>query len=136
MFSFERAAALIHDADVLFFTTGCGIDNENTPQGQDASAWGYHVLKYKTYTGTDPQDVYRILTEWGRHKSHGYAVFTSTVNGYWNQAPTEVQVLVECNGSMNYMQCAANCRCNIWHTDYASIINTEPESITQTGSRP
>jgi len=47
----------------------------------------------------------------------GLRAFTSNVDGHFQKAGINEQAVVECHGSLNYLQCLNACRDDIWPAD-------------------
>ena len=65
------------------------------------------------YRSTQPHEGFSILKKWGESKKNGYFVFTSNVDGHFQKAGFPEDRVVECHGSLNYLQ-AINGHGNIW----------------------
>lgn len=57
------------------------------------------------------------MKRWGDDKLHGYAVFTSNIDGQFQKAGFEQAVIEECHGSIHYLQCLSLCCNDIWSVD-------------------
>ncbi|XP_013391325.1 uncharacterized protein LOC106159559 [Lingula anatina] len=78
-------------------------------------AWGFFGHRYKLYKNTTPHEGFHILRKWTRQMDKGYFVFTSNVDGHFQKAGFSEDRLIECHGSINYLQ-LVNCDSNhiIW----------------------
>ena len=81
--------------------------------------WGFYGWRLNMYRQAVPHSGYRQLLEWGRAKSHGVFVFTSNVDGLFQRAGFGEQEVVECHGSIHYLQCTKPCHHDLW--DAASV---------------
>src|SRR5579862_8215903 len=72
-------------------------------------AWGFYGHRLELYRGTRPHYGFSILHRWARRMPHGFFVFTSNVDGHFQQAGFEADRLVECHGSLAWLQCTASC---------------------------
>jgi NAD-dependent SIR2 family protein deacetylase len=90
-------------------------------------AWGFYGHRLKLYRETRPHDGYRILLELGESKPDGYFVFTSNVDGHFEKAGFDSRRIVECHGSIHYLQCLEDCRGEIWPADDVEPVIDEAE---------
>lgn len=120
----ERAAALIEQADALVVAAGAGMGvDSGLPdfRGQEGFWRAYPAL------GRARIDFYSIASPsafeaaprlaWGARMLHGLSVFTSNVDGQFQQAGFDPQHLHECHGSLHYLQCLRPCCEAIWPAD-------------------
>ena len=77
-------------------------------------AWGFYGHRLNLYRSTTPHKGFDILLKWGEEKPGGYFVFTSNVDGQFQQAGFAKDRLVECHGSIHHLQCSAPCGEAIW----------------------
>ena len=89
---------------------------------QPARAWGFYGHRLKLYRQTEPHVGSQILKRWGRAMHHGYAVFTSNVDGQFQKAGFDQDAIDECHGSLHHLQCLKLCHNDIWDAD-----GVEPE---------
>ena len=68
-------------------------------------AWGFFGHRLQLYRSTKPHKGFQILKNWADSKPNGYFVFTSNVDGHFQKAGFSEERVVECHGSINYMQC-------------------------------
>jgi len=70
------------------------------------------------------------MKEWGESKPDGYFVFTSNVDGHWKKAGVPAEKLIECHGTVDYLQCTENCTEDIWPS-YETLkgIVVDPETF-------
>jgi len=80
-------------------------------------AWGFYGHRLNLYRRTKPHDGFRLLRDWGAAKPGGYFVFTSNVDGQFQQAGFAGESIEECHGSIHHLQCLAGCRNGIWPAD-------------------
>ena len=137
----KKAAFLLGEADAVFVTSGAGmgVDSDlNTFRGRNAAdkgwgkreyapyhmskartfdsephlAWGYHLSRMEAYVRATPHAGYHYLKDMLRNVPH--ACFTSNIDSHWERALGEDAVIVECHGSMQWMQCNENCSNQVW----------------------
>ena len=77
-------------------------------------AWGFYGHRLNLYRKTIPHRGFTQLLEIGRQKPGGYFVFTSNVDGQFQQAGFEEDRVEECHGSIHHLQCAHPCSGGIW----------------------
>ena len=78
------------------------------------------------YRGTRPHAGFAQLLDIGSRKPGGCFVFTSNVDGHFQEAGFEEDKIEECHGSIHYLQCVRPCSDDIWHAgDLAIEIDEE-----------
>lgn len=82
-----------------------------------ALAWGFYGHRLALYRRTPPHSGFALLQAWGQRMSSGWAVFTSNVDGHFQQAGCSPQALLECHGSIHHLQCLHDCRGAVWPAD-------------------
>jgi NAD-dependent SIR2 family protein deacetylase len=80
-------------------------------------AWGFYGHRLALYRATVPHEGFAILRELGARLPHGAFVFTSNVDGQFQRAGFGDDRLVECHGSIHYLQCSRPCSEAIWPAD-------------------
>lgn len=145
----DRAAALVHQADLLVVAAGAciGVDSglpdfrgdagfwqaypalgrarmgfasvasPSTFHDDPTLAWGFYGHRLSLYRATVPHEGFRLLKQWGERMEHGYAVFTSNVDGQFQAAGFDPLRLYECHGSIHHLQCLQPCGADIWSAD-------------------
>ena len=76
-------------------------------------AWGFFGHRLNLYRTTAPHAGFQILRQWGEARRLGYFVFTSNVDGHFQQAGFDPDRILECHGSIHYLQCVAGCSAEI-----------------------
>lgn len=85
-------------------------------------AWGFFGHRYHLYQNTKPHRGFKILKQWAETMDNGYFVYTSNVDGHFQKAGFCENKVVECHGSINFMQCADPSVCDkIWPTETSNI---------------
>lgn len=74
-----------------------------------ALAWGFYGHRLNLYRRTVPHEGFAILQKWAAEKPHGAFVFTSNVDGQFQKAGFPENRIVECHGSIHYLQCLRSC---------------------------
>jgi NAD-dependent SIR2 family protein deacetylase len=77
-------------------------------------AWGFYGHRLKLYRATAPHEGFRILREIAARLPHGAFVFTSNVDGHFQRAGFGEESVVECHGSIHWLQCLQPCGEAIW----------------------
>ncbi len=98
-------------------------------------AWGFYGHRLALYRQIRPHAGFELLRQWGASKPHGLSVYTSNVDGHFQQAGMENALIHECHGSIHYLQCLLPCSDSIWQADQfmpevdevnCQLINTAP----------
>jgi len=140
----DRAVEAIRSADALLIGAGAGMGVDSglpdfrgpegfwkaypafrgrrfaeisTPHWFDADpalAWGFFGHRLNLYRSTSPHAGFQQLLEWGKQKPLGCFVFTSNVDGHFQKAEFLAEQVVECHGSIHYLQCHWQCSREIW----------------------
>ena len=64
-----------------------------------------------------PHEGFDILLNWAMQKD--YFVFTSNIDGHFQLAGFAHHRIIECHGSIGYLQCTQPCCNEIWKNDQA-----------------
>lgn len=85
-------------------------------------AWGFYGHRMNLYRKTIPHNGFQILLDWGKAKPGGYFVFTSNVDGQFQQAGYDDERVVECHGSIHHLQCSeGRCSSFIWESEGTEV---------------
>jgi NAD-dependent SIR2 family protein deacetylase len=79
-----------------------------------ALAWGFYGHRFQLYRATQPHTGFGILLRWAERLKHGAFVFTSNVDGHFQRAGFAAEHVMECHGSLNWLQCVSRCGQDIW----------------------
>ena len=91
-----------------------------------ALAWGFYGHRLQLYRDTQPHAGFALLKQWGERMDHGYAVFTSNVDGQFQRAGFDPLRIYECHGSIHHLQCLEPCGPDIWSADgYTPQVDTD-----------
>lgn len=85
------------------------VASPRTFQTDAALAWGFYGHRLDLYRRTPPHAGFQILRTWGRRMPHGAFVFTSNVDGHFQRAGFDEDVVHECHGSIHWLQCLVPC---------------------------
>jgi NAD-dependent SIR2 family protein deacetylase len=80
-------------------------------------AWGFYGHRLKLYRETVPNAAFGILRQIAGHLPRGSFVFTSNVDGQFQQAGFDADRVCECHGSIHHLQCLDGCGDAIWPAD-------------------
>ena len=88
-------------------------------------AWGFYGHRLNLYRNTTPHEGFGILKRWVNDQSIHAFVYTSNVDGHFQRAGFEPEEIIECHGSLNHLQCLAECGQAIWSADETQVsVNT------------
>jgi NAD-dependent SIR2 family protein deacetylase len=82
-----------------------------------AFGWGFYGHRRNLYRATDPHDGFEILLSWARRMPAGAFVYTSNVDGHFQRAGFDPQRVLECHGSLEWMQCTRDCGAGLFDAD-------------------
>jgi len=88
-------------------------------------AWGFYGHRLNLYRATQPHDGFRLLREIGERMPARYFVYTSNVDGHFQDAGFDPDRLAECHGSIHHLQCQANCSQDIWPASPEALVIDE-----------
>lgn len=81
-------------------------------------AWGFYGHRLSLYRGTEPHEGFGILLRWAQRMTHGAFVFTSNVDGQFQRAGFDPERILECHGSLHWLQCHAHRNHPIWSAEH------------------
>lgn len=100
-------------------------------------AWGFFGHRFNLYKKKDPHEGFQIILDWAKSKDYSYFVYTSNVDGHFQRAGFEVDRIVECHGTIHYMQCVDTRVYNqIWPTPPESVFDVDESTLRLRGSLP
>eukprot|EP00931_Biecheleriopsis_adriatica_P115089 TRINITY_DN90926_c0_g1_i1.p1 TRINITY_DN90926_c0_g1~~TRINITY_DN90926_c0_g1_i1.p1 ORF type:complete len:311 (-),score=51.54 TRINITY_DN90926_c0_g1_i1:22-891(-) len=67
-------------------------------------AWGFYGHRLLLYRRTLPHEGFQLLRTWGAQTPHGCFVFTSNVDGQFQRAGFAEEQILECHGSIHFLQ--------------------------------
>jgi NAD-dependent SIR2 family protein deacetylase len=76
--------------------------------------WAFYGHRYNLYKTATPHQGHQILRKWATLAKYGHFVFTSNVDGHFQKAGFDSSKVMECHGSIHYLQCLNDCRGDIW----------------------
>jgi NAD-dependent SIR2 family protein deacetylase len=86
-------------------------------EAHPAQAWGFYGHRLNLYRETRPHEGFALLKAWGESRPCGGFVYTSNVDGQFQKAGFDAARIVECHGSIHFLQCTAPCSRDIWPSD-------------------
>lgn len=161
----ERAAAAIREAEALLITAGAGmgvdsglpdfrgdkgfwkayppfhgqkfaeISNPVWFARDPEQAWGFFGHRLNLYRQTTAHVGFSVLLEWAQACEAGHFVFTSNVDGHFQQAGFAEDRVVECHGSIHHLQCCRPCCDKLW-TAVSLQVEVDAETIRATSPLP
>ena len=89
-------------------------------------AWGFYGHRLALSRRTEPHEGFAILKSIGESMPNGTFVFTSNVDGQFQQAGYAAERMCEIHGSIHHLQCMRGCADAIWPAaDFAPEIDAE-----------
>ncbi|CAF1133962.1 unnamed protein product [Didymodactylos carnosus] len=105
----------------------------------DTANFGYAfwAFRYDAYTSAAPHHGYLIAKQWSElsHIKSAFS-FTSNIDGHWIKSGWKESLVLECHGSIDYMQCVKNCNARIWPTNNALKLTVDPKTNCVTDPLP
>jgi NAD-dependent SIR2 family protein deacetylase len=80
-------------------------------------AWGFYGHRLELYRATTPHRGFEVLKRWAEGLDYGAFVFTSNVDGHFQEAGFSRDRVIECHGSISHLQCTEPCSSDIWRAD-------------------
>ncbi|MBT3635858.1 MAG: NAD-dependent deacetylase [Opitutae bacterium] len=77
-------------------------------------AWGFYGHRLNLYRKTDPHFGFSLLLKWINEQNLSPFVFTSNVDGHFQQSGFPQHAVNECHGSLMHLQCVDQCGQAIW----------------------
>ncbi|XP_065196099.1 NAD-dependent protein deacylase-like [Sycon ciliatum] len=87
---------------------GLTLPSISTPhwfEDDPAFAWGFFGHRMNLYNATTPHGGFNILRRWGGNMKLGHAVYTSNIDGHFQRAGFAEELVEECHGSLQFLQC-------------------------------
>jgi len=84
-------------------------------------AWAFYGHRLHLYRDTVPHEGFSKLLELSNTKKYGAHIFTSNVDGQFQKAGFDNDNIMECHGSIHYLQCSNNCQCKHWSSEGTNI---------------
>lgn len=100
-----------------------------------AQAWGFFGHRLHLYRSKQPHAGFDVLRRWAEAMPHGYFVFTSNVDGHFHRAGFAEDRIIECHGSIHYLQCSRVCSSDIW-PGHDVTVEIEMDTVRATSAPP
>jgi NAD-dependent SIR2 family protein deacetylase len=110
---FWRAYPALGRARIAFESIASPAAFEANPR----LAWGFYAHRLTLYRQTVPHEGFDILRRIGGSMPHGTFVFTSNVDGQFQEAGYPGERVCEIHGSIHHLQCMRGCSGDIWPAD-------------------
>ena len=110
-----------------------GMANPRWFRDDPRLAWGFYGHRLNLYRETRPHVGFALLQRWAASCPRGAFVFTSNVDGQFQRAGFSEEQVVECHGSIHYLQCSRPCSADIWSAAGARV---EVEMATLRAAEP
>jgi NAD-dependent SIR2 family protein deacetylase len=108
----------------LFRQRGLRFEHVSNPvwfRQDPRQAWGFFGHRLNLYRGASPHEGFALLLHWASQRPGSYFVFTSNVDGHFHRAGFDPQRIVECHGSVHFLQCAGACSPEVWPADDLAV---------------
>lgn len=90
------------------------IANGEALRSNPIRTWGFYGHRLNLYRRSVPHVGYDILRRWSSEKERGAFVFTSNVDGHFQKAGFPDNRVLECHGSIHFLQCSRSCSHDVW----------------------
>lgn len=80
-------------------------------------AWGFYGHRLALYRQTKPHRGFTLLKQLAETLQLPYFIFTSNVDGQFQKAGFDPELIYECHGSIHHLQCLKSCQQEIWSAD-------------------
>ena len=101
--------------------------------GDPALAWGFYGHRLSLYRATTPHAGFAVLRRWADRVPT--RVFTSNVDGQFQKAGFDADVVAEVHGSIHHLQCLAGCGEPVWSAEGVDV-EIDPETMRAVGRLP
>ncbi len=98
------------------------ISNPVWFQRDPEQAWGFFGHRINLYRTAAPHAGFEILRRWGESRPLGSFVFTSNVDGHFQRAGFSPERILECHGSIHFLQCVDGCTGAIWSAEDTTVL--------------
>lgn len=97
------------------------VSNPRTFREDISLAWGFYGHRMNLYRATRPHSGFKILRKWAEQMPLGGFVYTSNVDGHFQRTGFDEKQVMECHGSLNFLQCRGACERFIFPADEVRI---------------
>lgn len=102
---FWRAYPALRAAGIQFTE----IANPDAFESDAPLAWGFYGHRLRLYRNTEPHRGFALLQALAGDLPYGAFVFTSNVDGQFQKAGFDPERVLECHGSIHWLQCLRDC---------------------------
>ena len=92
-------------------------------------AWGFYGHRFNLYRRTKPHAGFSLLLQWITEQNLSAFVFTSNVDGHFQQSGFPAHSVNECHGSLMHLQCIDTCGQEIWPVDPEMRIKIDEKTL-------
>jgi NAD-dependent SIR2 family protein deacetylase len=91
--------------------------------------YAFWVYGYNSFTKAIPHQGYFIAKQWSQLNHMKFSFnFTSNVDGHWRKSGWDELSIIECHGSIDYMQCINKCCEQVWPTNDLLKLNIDSKT--------
>jgi NAD-dependent SIR2 family protein deacetylase len=101
-----------------------------------ALAWGFYGHRFQLYRATPPHAGFAILKKWSARARYGSFIFTSNVDGHFQRAGFPEERIMECHGSLEWLQCQRRCGHALWPVSSAASSLIDVNEATMRAREP
>jgi len=99
-------------------------------------AWGFWAFQHRTYRDTVPHQGYETVRQWATRTCCGGFSFTSNIDRHWHKSCWPSNRLLECHGSVNWLQCSIPCSEEVWDAPSDLDLAEDPQTHRAVGELP
>ena len=92
-------------------------------------AWGFYGHRFNLYRKTQPHFGFSLLLKWINEQNLSPFVFTSNVDGHFQQSGFPQHAVNECHGSLHHLQCVDQCGQSIWPVSPDLRVEIDEETL-------
>ncbi len=119
---FWQAYPALGQQGLAFYQIACPAAFRRQPM----LAWGFYGHRLQLYRHTQAHAGFALLRLWAQTKPGGLMVRTTNVDGHFQQAGYTPGEIMECHGSIHYLQCLLPCSDEVWSAEsFQPEIDTE-----------
>lgn len=124
---FWKAYPALAKSQIGFTDIACPDTFESNPK----LAWGFYGHRLNLYCNTKPHMGFRYLRAVAKQLDGGAFIYTSNVDGHFQQSGFSLNNIVECHGSIHHLQCHQACNQEIWEaTKFTPKVDEEHCALT------
>ena len=104
-------------------------------ESDPALAWGFYGHRLELYRRTRPHSGFEVLRRWAGRMRNGGFVFTSNVDGHFGRAGFAAEQVLECHGSLEWLQCLGRCGAPLFAAAGYGVV-VDPQTFRAAGTLP